>query len=97
MVNACLLASFEQHVHRAIHFHAALELVEIPDAFGSLPGDLGGINMGVNVDDVHKIASIAWIFLSYHKNRENATLPPKAEIGKIVFRKEKVSKILEFY
>ena len=70
VVNAGLIAPLQKHVHSAVHFHAAFQLVEIPDAFSGLPGDLGGVNMGVNINNMHKIASIYGIFLVYHKNRK---------------------------
>ena len=51
-VNAHLVALFQQRICGAIHF-VGIELIELTNAGSRLVGNGRGVDMGVDVDDVH--------------------------------------------
>ena len=59
MADARLSTPLPEHFYGAIHA-AAVDLVEIPDGIRGLPGDGVRVNVGVDVDDLHVIASVRY-------------------------------------
>ena len=48
----------QQHLCGAVHFFTAFQLVKIPYTLGGFASDLVGVNVGVDVNDLHGNASI---------------------------------------
>ena len=58
-------AALQEHLHGAVHV-ASLDVVKIPDALGGLHGDLRGVDVGVDVDDIHVLSPLIgrWAYYS---------------------------------